>query len=88
MQESKRITISCKRKEVTIEVGKILYILMKRNSAEIHVVGDKVYSTRRTYGSLTKELDESFVLPAAAVSVSIFLLSFFLLKKRKKRLAG
>ena len=33
------------------------------------------------------ELDEGFVLPAAAVSVSVFLLSLFLLKKRKKRLA-
>lgn len=61
MQESKRITISCKRKEVTIEVRKILYILMKRNSAEIHVAGGKVYSTRRTYGELTKELDDSFI---------------------------
>ena len=34
------------------------------------------------------ELDQVFVLPAAAVSVSVFLLSLFLLKKRKKRLAG
>ena len=32
------------------------------------------------------ELDESFVLPAAAVSVGVPLLSLFLLKKRKKRL--
>lgn len=61
MQKTKCITVYSKRKEVTIEVDKILYILMRRNNAEIHVSGDRVYVTRRTYAELTKELDDSFL---------------------------
>lgn len=61
MPETKCITIFSRRKEVNIDVDKIIYILMRRNDAEIHLSDNRVYVTRRTYAELIKELDDSFL---------------------------
>lgn len=37
-----------KRRRIIIDVDKILYVLMKRNNAEIHVYGGDIYVTRIT----------------------------------------
>ena len=71
MHESKNITIYSRRKEITIPVDKSLYIFMKRNNAEIHVSGDKVYVARRTYAELSKELDDSFMEVRRGCMVSV-----------------
>ena len=52
MQDTKHITILSNRKEVTLTVSSILYVLMKGNNAEIHTFGYKVYKTRMTMNEL------------------------------------
>lgn len=61
MNKSKYITIFSRRKKVELEIDKILYVLMKRNDAEIHVCGDRVYVTRRTFAQLKEELGDIFI---------------------------
>lgn len=61
LQETKSIVIHSRRKDFVIDIDKILYIRMRRNDAEIHVSGGRVYVTRRTYAELKKELDDSFI---------------------------
>lgn len=41
MQESKKFSIMFKRKKVVIDVNSIVYIIMKRKDAEIHVSGGR-----------------------------------------------
>ena len=52
MKDGNKITVIAKRKKVEIEVSSILYILMKRKIAEIHVSGGDVYETRTTFAEL------------------------------------
>lgn len=61
LEETNSILIHSKRKDVVIDIDKILYIRMRRNDAEIHVSGGRVYVTRRTYADLKKELDDRFI---------------------------
>lgn len=61
MQESRNITINYRWKHVKIEIDKIIYVLMNRQDAEIHVYGDKTYVTRITCEELKKQLGESFI---------------------------
>lgn len=61
MNANNKISINYKRKIVDIEIEKILYVLMKRNDAEIHVSGNKVYLTRRTFAELKEELGDGFI---------------------------
>lgn len=61
MQEKKYISVHSKRKDHNVAIDRILYVLMKRNDAEVHVYGGKVYVTRRSYGEFVKELGEDFM---------------------------
>ena len=61
MQENKYISVHSKRKDHNVAIDRILYVLMKRNDAEVHVYGGKVYVTRRSYGEFVKELGEDFM---------------------------
>lgn len=61
MRESKKITIMSRRKNVVIDINSIVYILMKKKDAEIHVSGGAVYVTRASLLQLSKELDDSFL---------------------------
>ena len=71
MQESNKFTIMSKRKKVLIDVNSIVYILMKRKNAEIHVSGGKVYVTRASLFQLSKELDDSFLEVRRGCTVSV-----------------
>ena len=71
LQESKSITVMSKRKKVVINVNSIVYILMKRKNAEIHVSGGKVYVTRASLFQLSKELDDSFLEVRRGCTVSV-----------------
>ncbi|MGN0115809.1 MAG: LytTR family transcriptional regulator DNA-binding domain-containing protein [Acutalibacteraceae bacterium] len=60
-----------KRKKVVIDVNSIVYILMKRKNAEIHISGGKVYVTRASLFQLSKELDDSFLEVRRGCVVSV-----------------
>ena len=61
MQDGETITINSKRKLVTIYISRILYVIMQRQYAEIHVYGNRKYVTRMTFGELKKQLGENFI---------------------------
>ena len=61
MEETNTITIRANRKNVTIDIGTIIYVLMKRKDAEIHVLSGEVYVTRMTCGELVKKLGPEFL---------------------------
>ena len=42
MKEKKYITIFSKRKKIELDASSILYIIMQRDKAEIHVSGDLI----------------------------------------------
>ena len=71
MEEEKNITFMSRWKSVTIDVGTILYVLMDRNTAEIHVAGGEVYKTRKTYVELEPELGENFINVRRGCMVSV-----------------
>lgn len=61
MPEHTSITISYKRKKIEINIEKIVYILMKKQNAEIHVYGGRVYTARITCEVLKGQLGENFL---------------------------
>lgn len=61
MAVKKYISVHSKRKDHLVEIDRILYVLMKRNDAEVHVYGGSVYVTRRAYSEFVKELGEDFM---------------------------
>lgn len=71
MQDTKHITILSNRKEVTLTVSSILYVLMKGNNAEIHTFGHKVYKTRMTMNELENTLGDGFLKVHRSCLVSV-----------------
>ena len=61
MQEEKYITITSDRREVTIGVATILYVIMRIKYAEIHVSDGMVYNTRMTLSEIAGNLDDGFL---------------------------
>lgn len=61
MYEIRSINIISKWKHKKIEVDKIIYVLMNRQNAEIHVYGGEVHITRMTFAELKKQLGENFI---------------------------
>ena len=57
----KYITIISGRKKIVLNISTILYVLMIGKTAEIHVLGDRIYGTRMTLGELEKKLGEQFI---------------------------
>ena len=70
MQEEKSITIFFNKKEFVLNVGEILYVIMKRNYSEIHVSGGKVYNARMTLMELEGKLGDDFILVHRSILVS------------------
>ena len=70
MKEAKYITIVSNKKEITLDIDSILYIVMKSNYAEIHVSRDRVYTTRATLTELQEKLGDGFLLVHRSVLVS------------------
>ena len=71
MEETNTITIRANRKNVIIDIGTIIYVLMKRKDAEIHVLSGEVYVTRMTCGELVKKLGPDFLEVRRGCIVSI-----------------
>lgn len=71
MEEEKYITIMSRRKIVTLDVSTILYVLMDKNTAEIHVSGGKIYKTRKTCAELEPELGKDFINVRRGCLVSV-----------------
>ena len=71
MQDRKYITIISNRKKLVIGVSTILYVLMVRKNAEIHVSGGKVYETRATLGELESKLGDGFIKVHRGCLVSV-----------------
>lgn len=70
MREEKYITIRSNKKEIELNVNRILYIAMKRNVAEIHILGGAVYGVRKTLMELSGQLGEGFILVHRSCLVS------------------
>lgn len=71
MLETNYIEILTNRKKVVISVPTILYVLMTRKCAEIHVSGGTIYETRMTIGELEKKLGEGFIKVHRGCLVSV-----------------
>lgn len=70
IQETKYITILSNKKEIVLNVNTILYVIMQRNNAQIHVTGGKVYHARMTLMELQEKLGDDFILVHRSILVS------------------
>ncbi len=70
MTEKKYITIFSKRKEIKLDAGSILYIMMNRDKAKIHVSGNKVYETWLSLNAFEKLLGDEFIMVRRGCLVS------------------
>ena len=61
LQKAKCITIISNNKKVVLNVSTILYVLMMRNTADIHVSGGTVYKTRMTFREIEEKLGDGFI---------------------------
>ena len=61
LQKAKYITIISNNKKVVLNVNTILYVLMMRNTADIHVSGGTVYKTRMTFREIEEKLGDGFI---------------------------
>lgn len=70
MTGKKYITIFSKRKEIELDAGSILYIMMNRDKAKIHVSGNKVYETWLSLNAIEKLLGDGFIMVRRGCLVS------------------
>lgn len=61
MLKSKHISIISNGKKLVLDSGTILYVLMNKKTAEIHMTGGKIYNTRITLKELEEKLGEEFL---------------------------
>ncbi|MCI7767621.1 MAG: LytTR family transcriptional regulator DNA-binding domain-containing protein [Oscillospiraceae bacterium] len=59
--EEKTITFISDRKTYTIPVTNILYVMMKKQDAYVHVSDGSILKTRMTFAEFQKELGEDFI---------------------------
>ena len=71
MQDVKNITIISNKNKISLNVGSILYVLKVGNCAEIHVSGDRVYTTRTTLAEFSEMLGDSFLMIHRGCLVSV-----------------
>ena len=71
MQESNHISIRSDNKDVVLNINTILYVLMKKNYAEIHTFSGKCYKTRVTLNELEKTLGDSFLKVSRGCLVAV-----------------
>lgn len=61
MANNGTIRIICDKKEIEINIDSIIYIMMNRNFASIHLKDGKVYQSRMTLSELETMLDGGFI---------------------------
>ncbi|MGI6021109.1 MAG: LytTR family transcriptional regulator DNA-binding domain-containing protein [Lachnospiraceae bacterium] len=71
MQDERYITVTSNRKKIQIGISTILYVIMKRNDAEIHVAGNKIFTVRMTLKKLKEELGDGFLAVHRSCLVSV-----------------
>ncbi len=71
MGEKRYITVLSNKKEKVIDVNYIMYVVMNRNNAEIHVMGDNVYSVRKTMREIAELLGDEFIQVHRSLLVSV-----------------
>ena len=59
--EEKTITFISGRKSHTLPISSILYIIMKKQDAFVHVSDGRILKTRMTFAEFQKELGEKFI---------------------------
>ena len=59
--EEKTITFISDRQTYTLPVTSILYVMMKKQDAYVHVSDGSVLKTRMTFAEFQKELGEDFI---------------------------
>lgn len=86
MEEEKVLTIKWRKREYDIPLGKILYILMKRNNVEVHACGGEVYRARRIYNDIRQSLDDRFIEVKRGCMVSA--MAIYRFKKKLELING
>ena len=86
MADGKILTIKWRKRVYNIPLDKILYIIMKRNNAEIHACGDKVYRARRIYTDIKPCLDDTFIEVKRGCMVSA--MAMYRFKKKLELING
>ena len=71
MLEAVYITIISNGTKLVLNVNTILYVLMKKNYAEIHTFSGKCYKTRATLNELEKDLGDTFLKVSRSCLVSV-----------------
>lgn len=70
MQKKTELVIVVDKEEISLEIASILYIVMNRNNANIHIAEDKVYTTRTTLAQLWEKLGDEFILVHRSILVA------------------
>lgn len=71
MLESNHITIRSDNRDIVLNANTILYVLMKKNYAEIHTFSGRRYKTRMTLNELEKNLGDSFLKVSRGCLVAV-----------------
>ena len=71
MPESNHITIRSDNRDVVLDINTVLYVLMKKNYAEIHTFRGRRYTTRMTLNELEQALGDSFLKVSRGCLVSV-----------------
>ena len=71
MPEFSHITIRSGNRDVVLNSSTILYVLMKKNDAEIHTFSGRCYRTRMTLAELEKALGDSFLKVSRGCLVAV-----------------
>lgn len=74
MPESNHITIRSDNRDIVLNINTVLYVLMKKNYAEIHTFSGKRYKTRITLNDLERTLGDSFLKVSRSCLVSVMVI--------------
>ena len=58
-------------RDIMLNISTVLYVLMKKNYAEIHTFSGKRYTTRMTLAELEKDMGDSFLKVSRGCLVSV-----------------
>lgn len=71
MSEANHITIRSDNRDIMLNISTILYVLMKKNYAEIHTFSGRRYMTRATLNELEQALGDNFLKVSRGCLVSV-----------------
>ena len=71
MPELNHITIRSDNRDIALNISTVLYVMMKKNYAEIHTFSGKRYTTRMTLSDLEQHLGDTFLKVSRSCLVSV-----------------